>query len=154
MAKKKPVRKAPAKPKVPILSSYLKADTTYQQQIAQLRKAYSQYAASQQNEKTNYNNSYALNKRTLNTERTRGLTDTTDDFASRGMLRSGVYGKTYADKGADYSQRQAALDTEKTSFLSDLGVNLKTYQGDQATTKTSALQEAIARRAAKYRLSL
>jgi hypothetical protein len=140
------------KKKVPGYTDFLKADTTYQSQMAQLRKAYSSYVAAQGNQRTNFGNTYALNKKNLRTERTRGLVDTTDDYASRGMLQSGLYGKQYADRQTDYSQRQAALDTERSAFLSDLGVNLATFKGEQETVKTSAKQEAIARRAAKYNL--
>lgn len=144
--------KVVAKPKIPTYTSYLQGDTTYQSQIAQLRKAYANYVASQGNERTNFNNTYALNRRNLNTERTRGLQDTREDYASRGMLQSGLFGKAYADRQTDYSARQAALDTERTAFQSDLGVNLRAFQGEQETVSTSAKQEAIARRAARYNL--
>lgn len=147
-----PKPKAPPKPVVPNANQYLGQDTTYQSQIAQLRKAYTDYVAGQNNEKTNYSNTYALNKRGLNTDRTQAFTGLQDDYASRGLLQSGVYGKAYSDLQGDYSQRQAALDTERTSFLGDLATNLKTFQGDQTTTTTSARQEALARRAAKYNL--
>lgn len=141
-----PVRK----PAVPSYTQYLNGDTTYQSQVAQLRQAYANYLASQNNEKTNFENTYALNRKNLTTERGRALTDTTDDYASRGMLQSGLYGKAYADRGADYSQRQAALDTERQAFKGDLATNLSAFQGEQNSVLTSAKQEAIARRAAKY----
>jgi hypothetical protein len=149
-----PKPKAPPKPVVPDANKYLGQDTTYQSQIAQLRKAYTDYVAGQNNEKTNYGNTYALNKRGLTTDKTNAFTGLQDDYASRGLLQSGVYGKAYSDLQGEYSQRQAAMDTERTSFLNDLATNLKTFQGDQTTTTTSARQEALARRAAKYNLKV
>lgn len=151
-ARPAPKPKPKPKPKPPNANQYLGQDTTYQSQLAQLRKAYTDYVAGQNNEKANYGNTYALNKRNLGTDRTQAFTGLKDDYASRGVLQSGLYGKAFADTQNDYSQRQAALDTNRSAFLGDLGVNLKTFQGDQATTLTSARQEALARRAAKYNL--
>lgn len=138
----------------PGVNQYLQGDTTYQGQLAQLRKAYADYVASQNTDKTNYQNTYNLNAKNIGTDKTQAFTGLTDDYASRGLLQSGVYGKAYSDLQNDYTQRQAALDTQRSAYLSDLATNLATFRGDQATTTTSAKQEAIARRAAKYGLKV
>lgn len=144
---------APApKPVVPGVGQYLQGDTTYQDQIAQLRKAYADYVASQNNERNNFQSQYGLNVKNLGNDKTQAFSGLQDDFASRGLLQSGVYGKAYSDLQTDYNQRQAQLDTERSGFLGDLTTNLANFKGDQATTTTSAKQEAIARRAAKYSL--
>lgn len=138
----------PAAPKVPSIGDYLKGDTTYQDQVAQLRKAYLQYVASQNNDRSQYQNQYGLNVKSLGEDRTRGFSDLTDDYASRGLLNSGVYGKAYSDLQSDYDQRQTQLDTQRQGYLDDLTTNLSNFKGDQSTTMTSAKQEALARRLA------
>lgn len=140
----------PAAPAMPSIKSYLLGDTTYQDQLAQLRKAYTDYVANQNLSRTNYQNQYGLNVRDLTKQRTQGLQDVTDDFASRGLSQSGLYGQAYADAQSEYDRRQTELDTARNAFLTDLAQQLSNFKGDQQTATTSAKQEAIARRAAQY----
>jgi hypothetical protein len=144
---------APAAPKPtppPNLWQYLRGDTTYQDQVSQLRKAYSDYLASQNNDKTQYETQYGLGVKNLGQDRTKSFDDLLNDYAGRGLLNSGVYGQAYSDLQSQYDSRQTQLDAQRKSFLDDLATNLTNFRGDQQTTQTSAKQEAIARRAAKY----
>jgi hypothetical protein len=115
-----------------------------------MRKAYADFLASQTNDKTQYQNQYGLNVKSLGEDRTKGFDDLLNDYAGRGLLNSGVYGKAYADLQTDYDARQTQLDTQRQAYLQDLATNLGNFKGDQATATTSAKQEALARRAAKY----
>jgi hypothetical protein len=115
-----------------------------------MRKAYADFLASQQNDQTQYQNQYGLNVKSLGDDRTEGFDNLLNDYAGRGLLNSGVYGKAYSDLQTDYDARQTQLDTQRQGYLQDLSTNLSNFKGDQSTATTSAKQEALARRAAKY----
>jgi hypothetical protein len=142
--------KTPPAPAPPSASQWLNQDTTYQGQVAQMRKAYADFLASQGNDKNQYQNQYGLNVKSLGENRTQGFDDLLNDYAGRGLLNSGVYGKAYSDLQTDYDSRQTQLDTQRQAYLQDQATNLSNFKGDQSTATTSAKQEALARRAAKY----
>jgi hypothetical protein len=99
-----------------------------------------------------YEGQYKLNLGELGNQRTDAFEDLENDYASRGLLQSGVYGSAYSDLENDYKRRQTDLDTARTNFLANLGTGLKNFQSEQGLTAEKARQEAIARRAAKYNL--
>lgn len=144
------VPKTNPNPVAPSVASYLQGDTTYLSQLAQLKKAYQQYLATQNNNATQYQNQYNLGLKSLGQDRTNSFQGLMDDYASRGLLNSGVYAKAYSDLQTDYNARQTQLDTQRQSFLADQATNLSNFKGDQTTSMTTAKQDAIARRAAKY----
>lgn len=138
----------------PSTDSFLAGDTTYQDQEAQLRRAYAEFVANQNLNLNNYNVNYGLQKRVLGKNRDRALTDSTDDFAGRGLLHSGLYAKSYSDTQGQFDDQQAQMDAAKAQYESGLNAALSSFQNDQQTTLTSAKQQAIARRAAKYNLGV
>lgn len=141
-------------PMVPDIESYLGEDTTFQDQNAQLRKAYAEFIANQNLDRNNYATNYALQLRNLDQSKTEGFANLQDDFAGRGLLKSGVYAKAYSDLQDQFASQQAQMDAAKAQFESGLTSALAGFQNDQGTSLTSAKQEAIARRAAKYNLGV
>jgi hypothetical protein len=142
----------PATPAVPTVDQWLAGDTTYQDQIAQLQRAYAEMVAGQKLDETNYQTSYAQQLRDLNNSKTQGFTNLQDDYASRGLLKSGLYADAYSQLQDQYNNQQTGLDTARAQYEAGLNQSLTGFTNDQNTTKTSAMQEAIARRAAKFNL--
>jgi hypothetical protein len=140
----------PAPPAPPTLEAFSAKDSTYQSQLAALKKALADYQAQQGQAKTQYLTSYAGDRRTLGENRTQGLDDLGNDFASRGMLQSGLYADSLSDLNSDFDKRQAALDQARAAFLAQQGSDFTNYQSEQQIAQQKALQEAAARRAAQY----
>lgn len=138
----------------PSVEDWLTGDTTYQDQQAQLRRAYADFQATQNLNKNNYELSYAQQLRDLGQQKEQGFTNLEDDYASRGLLKSGVYAKAFSNLQDQFNNRQSDLDTAKAQYLAGLNQSLSSFQNDQNTTLTSAKQQAIARRAAKYNLAV
>lgn len=134
-------------PQVP-LRQFLGADTTYQGQLSAFQKALADYAANQNTQKTQYLSQYANDARNLGQQRQQDESGLNDDYASRGLLNSGVYGKAFSDLESGYDQRQTGLDTARDSFLAQLASAFNDYKTTQQQDITKAKQDAIARRAA------
>lgn len=143
---------APAAEPQKSITDWLAGDTTYQDQLAQLRAAYAEFVNGQNLERNNYGISYAQQLRDLDKSRTEGFTNLQDDFAGRGLLKSGLYAKAYSDLQDKFNDRSSDLNTARAQYEAGLNQQLAGFKNQQQTTQTSAKQEAIARRAAKYNL--
>jgi len=161
---KKPVVKAPAvkkpptgsinkpvidpkAPKVPSIDEYLTNDTGYQSQQAAILKALADYQASELAAETNYNNQYALNSRDLNTQLDQSRINQNEDYASRGMLRSGLFGVADSNLLNNYARQQTQLDTSRQAYLQGIQQDMGQYITQQQLAQQQARQEAINRRA-------
>lgn len=147
-----PVAPPKPPPAPPSLAQWLKGDSAYLTQQSALARALKDYQAQMGSQRQQYQGQYDLNLKELGTQREGAFEDLENDYASRGLLQSGVYGTAYSDLENDYKRRQTDLDTARANFLANLGTGLKNYQTEQSLTAEKAKQEAIARRAAKYNL--
>lgn len=136
------------KPPQQNLSAFLGADTTYQGQLSAFQKALSDYRANQNTQKTQYLSQYGLDAKNLGQSRQTDEGNLNDDYASRGLLNSGLYGKAFSDLEGQYDQRQTGLDTGRDSFLAQLASAYNDYRSTQQQDVTKAKQDAISRRAA------
>ena len=142
----------PAPPRPPSLEAFSAKDSTYQSQLSALKKALADYMAQQGQSKTQYLTGYTSDRDTLGKNRTQGLSDLENDYASRGLLQSGLYADSMSDLNTDFDKRQAALDQARAAFLAQQTSDLTNFKSEQQLTQQKALQEAAARRAAQYTL--
>lgn len=133
---------------LPSVAQFLGSDSTYQAQLSQYMKALSDAQAQQNTQKTAYNTQFNLDNTSLSDSRKAAESNIADDYSSRGLLNSGVYGKAYADQESQYDTRQTQLTSARDSFIKQLNDALTNLKGDQQTGMTQAKQDAIARRAA------
>ena len=140
----------PPPPAPPTLDQFSAKDSTYQNQLSALKKALADYMAQQGQAKTQYLTGYTGDLDTLKQNRTQGLGDLENDYASRGLLQSGLYADSMSDLNNDFDKRQAALDQARAAFLANQGSDLTNFKSEQQITQQRALQEAAARRAAQY----
>lgn len=137
---------------VPSLAAFLGSDTGYQSQVAALHKALADYQAQMGMQKNQYNTNFAANISQLGTDRTQGMANQQNDYTSRGLLHSGLYGKAAGDLTSQFDQRQSDLERARADFLANLGLDYNNFRSQQNLTAQKAKQDAIARRAAKYGL--
>jgi hypothetical protein len=142
----------PAPPAPPSLAAFSAKDSTYQNQLAALKKALADYKAQQGQSQTQYLTNYGTDVNTLKENRTQGLGDLENDYASRGLLQSGLYADSLSDLNKDFDTRQSQLDQAKAAYLAQLANDATNFQSEQQLTQQKALQEAAARRAAQYNL--
>jgi hypothetical protein len=144
---------APTTPPIPTESAFLGKDSTYLAQMAAMNKALADYRAQMGQSQNQYNTDYASRLNDMNINRQQSLENQADDFASRGMYVSGVYGRDRSDLLGQFSRRQADMDTSRANFLAGLQNDYSNYQSDQQVSMTQAKQDALSRRAAQYGLT-
>lgn len=143
-----------SKPKVsiPSLAAYLGTDSTYQNALSggkrTLADFLSQLAQKRSEATTQYNTTAAGMER----DRTQQLSDLRDEFASRGLIQSGLYGQEQGKFQQQYTDQRNSLDQQQTGLLADLMSQQKNYQREQDLAVQAAKQEAINRRAAQYKI--
>lgn len=139
-------------PRPPSLADFLGSDSVYTQQMSALDKARADYLAQQGQAKTQYLTGYTGDLNQLNENRTEGLGNLENDFASRGLLRSGLYADDMAHMNKDFDTKQSNLEQAKANFIAQLAQDLTNFSGEQDITRTKAKSDAAARRAAQYGL--
>lgn len=137
-------------PRPPTLSDFLASDSTYNQQISALDKAKADYAAQQGLAKTNYLTGFTGDLSKLKQSRTDALSDLENDFASRGLIRSGLYADNLADVNKDFDTKQSDLNTAKAQFLAQLASDLSNFTSEQTISRTKAKSDATARRSSGF----
>lgn len=143
---------APPKPVAPDLQKFLAGDSTYQKQLAGFNKSLADFGTDQGLAKrdytTNYNNTY----RDIGLAKGDASKSLQDDFASRGLLKSGLYNQSLGELNQQYQNQYGDLSKQQLAFLAQLGQEGKKYQNEQSLQKQNARDEAARRRAEKYNL--
>jgi hypothetical protein len=132
------------------INTYLAGDSGYQDQLSALAKALSDFQADVTRRKGSLDTDYGLSKKALGDQRTKDLSDLESDYASRGILRSGVYGKAVGDYETEYGQRVSDLDRRQQDALQQLLTEQSNYSQQNTLEQQRAREEAAARRAATY----
>lgn len=137
----------------PSEDQYLGGDSTYQDQTSQLRKAYAAYLSNQQMDNGNNEQSYQGSLRDLAARQQQDTVGLNDDFASRGLTNSGLYGQAFSDLQNRYDTNRSGLAQGRQGYQANQASELSDYTDQQNTTTLNAKQEALARRASKYNIA-
>lgn len=143
---------APPKPVAPDINKFLAGDSTYQQQLAGFHKSLADFGTDQGLARTDYNTNYANTNRDINLAKTDAANNLEEDYASRGLLKSGLYNTAVGDLTKQYQNQFNDLNSQKTAFLSQLAQELNKYKNEQGVQQGNAYQEAVRRRAEKYKI--
>lgn len=147
---------------------YLAGESGYQAQLAALMRALSDYTADDTAQRTKYAGDYSEATKNLgwrdpdgdgpgagnwdledlNTASGRGYQNQINDFASRGMLQSSLYGEANDNFMRSMNDQLGSMGQAKTDFLSDRDRQLNSFKGENTLSQQQARAEAIARRAA------
>lgn len=139
---------SPTAPMQPNVDEWLANDVAYKTQSDQLAKAWADYQAQSKQTENQYRTDYTSKQSELGKTRELAGQELEADYASRGMLGSGLYAKAYTDYSTDYDNRQKQLDTGLSDFLANLLAQTNNYKSEQDIAAEKAKQDAIARRAA------
>jgi len=142
----------PPPPAPPSIDEWLGGDSTFQSQNNALSKAWADYQNNAKLQTDQYTNQYNTNKDQLGKQKIIDQSALEDDYASRGLMNSGLYGKAFTDFTNDYATKFTNLDTAKSDFLANLLAAQQGFQSDQQVQTDKARQDAINRRAAQYGL--
>lgn len=134
---------------MPSINSYL-GDPTYQSQLAAIRKALADYRSQALVDRNQYGVQYLRNVNELGINKDRAVRDQKEDFASRGLIGSGLFAKSAGDLLGDFTRQRTGLDTARGDYLSNLQRDIGNFTTEQNLAAQRARQEAINRRALRY----
>lgn len=128
-------------------------DSDYNSQISAIQRALDLYKSNMGVQRTRAGSQYADSSRDMNQQKTRDLSDMENDFASRGIVTSGVYGTSVGDYNQEWGQQKEGLSKQYKDALSDITNNYTSYLNDIQTQKEQARLDAIRRRAQQLELN-
>lgn len=138
----------------PRLQEFLAGDDVFQSQISQLQKELENFMTSNRDQRGDVNESFQEALQRMGSERSRALEEMEADFASRGLLNSGLYTDAVGDYNKEYGTRRGDLQTDKSNSLEELIQSAGNFQTDTRGQREAARQEAIRRRAQQFGLTL
>lgn len=136
-------------PKQSASNKWLAGDTTYQQQLSNYKKSKSDYESQYKRQTGIINRDYSESQRSMNRQGDSDRTDQKNDFAGRGILRSGVFAKALGDYNTEFQAKLKNLLTGKSDKLGDLGMQRTNFLRQLKLEQDAARQDALRRRSAK-----
>lgn len=129
------------------INSYLGGDSGYQQQLRQLAKALADFNADSTRRRGVLDSEYGVSKKAMGDQRTMDLSELEDDYGSRGMLRSGLYGKAVGDYEKEFGLRMTDLDRRQQQAIQQLLGESSAYGQQNKLSQQAAREQALRRRA-------
>jgi hypothetical protein len=151
VAPKAPV--VPKPPAPPSLASYLGTDSVYQQTISGGKRSLADFLSEMGRRRGEAGTQYNQTTASMEKDRTQQLDDLRNEFASRGLIQSGLYGEEQGKFQQKFTEQQNALSQQQTGLLADLLGQEKNYRRENDNATAQAKQDAILRRAQKYNLT-
>ena len=152
----------PPMPAIPTEEDFLGGDTTFLSQQAALKAALENYMSQMGQQKSQYGTDYAAKVDQLGFDLNdpsnpkglfkRSIGDQENDFASRGLLQSGLFGNARDELTSDFQTRANDMLRARTQFETGLDTDLTNFKSEQGLTLDRARADALARRAAQFAL--
>lgn len=139
-------------PAAPNINSYLGTDSVYQNAVSGGKRSLADFLSELNRRRGEATTQYNTTLGGMERDRTQQLDDLRQEFASRGLINSGLFGEEQGKFQKQFTDQQNALGTQQTSLLADLMSQQTNYQREQQMALQAAKQEALARRAAKYNI--
>ncbi len=140
----------PKVPKAPSVASYLAGDSVYQTGASGLKRSLSDYLSELGRRRGEATTQFNQTTKSMERDRVRQLEDLENEFASRGLIQSGLYGQEQGRFQEQFNTQMTALKQQQAALLADLLGQQKNYQRENDLNAQQLRQEALARRAARY----
>lgn len=142
----------PAPLKSPSIGDYLGTDSVYQQAVRGGKRSLSDFLSEIGRREGEAGTQYTQTTENMERDRMQQLADMREEFASRGLIQSGLYGEEQGKFQTQFMTQLNALKQQQAALLADLLSQKTNYQRENDLALESAKQEALARRAAKYNI--
>lgn len=145
-----PKRTKPKPP--PSIGSYLGTDSMYQQALRGGKKTLTDYLSELGRRRGEAGTQFNQTKASMERDRVTQLEELRNEFASRGLIQSGIYGEEQGKFQQKFTEQATALQQQQAALLADLLAQEKNYKREHELGLEAAKQEALLRRAAKYKI--
>lgn len=140
------------KPKPPSLATYLGGDDVYQGAVRGGKRSLADFLSETGRRRGEANTTFKQTQASMERDRTQQLEALRDEFASRGLIQSGIYGQEQGRFQEQFAQQLTGLMSQQKSLLADLLSQETNYKRENQLALEAARQEALQRRAAKYNI--
>jgi hypothetical protein len=141
-----------SKPKIPSLDKYLGTDSVYQSALSGSKRSLTDFISELGRRKGEANTQFTQTKGSMERDRTVSLDELRQEFASRGLIQSGLYGEEQGKFQQKFTEQMQALQQQQAALLADLLGQQKNYTRENDLANQQAKQEALLRRAQKYNI--
>lgn len=138
------------KPVIPSIAAYLGTDSTYQNAVSGGKRTLADYLSELTRRRGEAGTQYKQTLGTMGRDHTQQLDQLRQEYASRGLINSGLFGQKNSDFEKQYQDQLTSLGQQQSGLLADLLSQQKNYQREYDLALQQAKQEALARRAAQY----
>lgn len=139
---------------VPGLNKFLAGDDVYQQALRGGKRTLRDFLSELNRRRGEAKVSFGQTTEQMERDRTRGLSDLESQFASRGLLQSGIYGQEVGNFQQDFATQMQQLSQANKQLLADILSQETGFKREQQLAMELARQEALARRAARYNIGV
>jgi hypothetical protein len=146
-----PPKPKPA-PKPPSINDYLGTDSVYQNAVRGGKRSLADFLSELGRRRGEAGTQFKQTTASMERDRVQQLDDLRNEFASRGLIQSGLYGQEQGTFQKKFGEQQTALKQQQAALLADLLGQQKNYQRENDLATEAAKQEALMRRAAKYKI--
>jgi hypothetical protein len=137
----------------PSIKSYLAGDDVYQGARRGATRSLRDFLSELNRRRGEATTTFGQTKSTMEADRVRQLDKLREEFASRGLIQSGLYGQEQGTFQEQFAQQMQALQQQQAALMSDLLSQRKNYERENQLAMELARQEALQRRAERYRLT-
>lgn len=136
----------------PSINSYLGMDSSYQDILRGGKQTLSDFLADLTRRRGEASSQFDTTVAGMNRDRDTQLQQLRDEFASRGLIQSGLFGEEQGRFQQQFTDQMNALQQQQAGLLADLLSQETNFKREQQLQQEAAKQEALARRAAKYNI--
>lgn len=140
----------PAAPKPESIKEWLAGDDVYQQALRGSKRSLTDFLSEITRRRGEAGTLFNQTTEQMEIDRERQLEALRNEFASRGLIHSGVYANEQGDFQEDFLRQMEQLEQANASLMNDLLSQETNYKREHELALEAARQEALARRAARY----
>ncbi len=144
--------RAPSVPKIPSIAQYLGSDSTYQNAIRSGQASLKDFLSEMRRRKGDAGTQFTQTTASMERDRVQQLEDLKNEFASRGLIQSGLYGEEQGEFQQKFTDQMNTLKQQQAALLADLLAQETGYKRENQQAIELAKQQALARRSAKHKI--
>ncbi|MGH7792373.1 MAG: hypothetical protein ACREOB_08685, partial [Thermodesulfobacteriota bacterium] len=127
---------------IPTLAKFLAGDVGYQQSLRGGQRTLADFLSEIGRQRGEAGTSFTQTKSQLEADRVKQLEMLENEYASRGLLMSGLYGEAQGDFQEQFQNQMTQLQQAQTSLLNDLLGQETNFRREQQLAAELARQEA------------
>jgi hypothetical protein len=141
------------KPKPPpSVGQYLGGDSAYQNSVRGSKRSLTDFLSEIGRRRGEAGTQFTQTTAGMERDRVRQLDELRQEFASRGLIQSGLFGEEQGKFQQQFTDQMTALQQQQAALLADLLGQEKNYKRESDLANEQAKQEALLRRAQKYKI--